>query len=178
MRPEIHQADSRVKQIDAERRFIMSQYIPNVSIGVVYIYLPGFNNAVVPKNVLAPGFFINWNAFDWGRKVMLAKAQAKAERGALHVAQSTRDEVLIDLHTQINKLTESRLQVNTTQLTRTASREAMRVAVNRYKYTSAKLSDVLQAQTNLADANNKYHEALLAFWEARAEFERAVGAEN
>jgi outer membrane protein len=177
MRPEIRQADARVKQIDAERKFFMSQYIPNVSVGVVYLGLPGYNDAVLPKNSLSPGIFINWNAFDWGRKVMQSKAAAKNERGAIQTAQNTRDEVIIDLHTQINKLTESRMLIQTTRFARSTSREGLRVAMNRYKYTSAKLSDVLQAETSLSDANNKYHEALLAFWEAKAEFERAVGEE-
>jgi len=178
MRAEIRQADARVKQVNAERRMILAEYIPNVSVGLVYIALPGFNNHIVPRNLLAPGIFINWNgfAFDWGRRVMQAKARERVQRGAMLTADSVREDVLIDLHSQINKVTESRELVSTTQLARSASREGMRVALNRYKYTSAKLSDVLQAQSNLADANNSYHQALLAFWEARAEFERAVGA--
>src|SRR5262249_11113197 len=171
LRPEIREADARVRQVKAEKRLILSEYIPNVSIGLVYIALPGFNNQLVPKNILAPGVFINWNAFDWGRKAFQAKARDKVQQGATLTAASAREQVLIDLHSQINKVTESRELVKTTQLARTASREGMRVALNRYKYTSAKLSDVLQAQSNLAEANHNYHEALLAFWEARAEFE-------
>lgn len=177
MRPEIRQADARVRQINLEKKVIMSEYIPNISIGALYISLPGFNNTVLPKNVLAPGFFINYNAFDWGRKAMLAKARTKVEQGASLSAQNVRDEVLIDLHTQINKLNESRQMVQTSKLARAASREELRVTMNRYKYTSAKLSEVLQSQSSLADANNSYHQALLAFWEAKAEFDRAVGAE-
>ncbi len=82
MRPEIQEADMRVKQLGLEKKIILSQYIPNVSIGVVYITLPGFNNSVVSKNILAPGLFINWNAFDWGHKAFLAKAHSKVEQGA------------------------------------------------------------------------------------------------
>ena len=156
----------------------MSEYIPNVSVGVVYITLPGFNNAVISKNLLAPGIFITWDAFDWGHKAMLAKAHSKVEQGARLTAQSTRDLVLIDLHKQINKLTESRQLVETAQLARAAARERMRVSTNRYKYTAEKLSEVLQAQSGLADENNNYHQALLSFWEAKAQFERAVGSER
>jgi outer membrane protein len=177
MRPEIREADARVRQLHLEKRIIMSEYIPNVSIGVVYITLPGFNNTIVSRNILAPGIFINWNAFDWGHKAMLSKARSKVEQAAALTAQNTREEVLIDLHSQLNKLTESRQLVKTTQLARAASREGMRVSMNRYKYTAAKLSDVLQSQSSLADANNGYHQALLAFWEAKAEFDRAVGSE-
>lgn len=178
MRPEIREADARVRQLRLEKKIIMAEYIPNVSAGVVYITLPGFNNSLVPKNILAPGIFINWNAWDWGRKAMLAKSRSQVEQGAQLTAQSTREQVLIDLHTQINKVTESRQLVQIAQLARAASRERMRVSMNRYKYTAEKLSDVLQAQSSLADENNNYHQALVAFWQSKAEFERAVGVEQ
>jgi outer membrane protein TolC len=178
MRPEIREADARVRQVRLEKKIIMSDYIPNVSAGVVYITLPGFNNSVISKNILAPGIFIDWDGFDWGRKAMLAKARSQVEQAAALTAQSTREQVLIDLHSQINKLSESRQLVQTTRLARAASRERMRVSMNRYKYTADKLADVLQAQSSLSDENNNYHQALVAFWAARAEFERALGADR
>jgi outer membrane protein len=178
MRPEIRQADARVKQINLEKKIIISHYIPDVSVGVVYIALPGFNNAILPQNVLAPGIFINWNAWDWGRKAMQANAKNKAEQGSALGAETIKEDVLIDLHTQINKLTEARQLVKSTQLARAASSEEMRVYLNRYKYTSAKLSDALDAQSKLSDANNSYHQALLSFWEAKAQFDRAIGMDR
>jgi outer membrane protein TolC len=178
MRPEIQEADFRVKQLKTETKVIMSEYIPNVSVGAVYISLPGFNNTIIPKNLFAPGIFINWNAFDWGRKAMLAKARSKVEKEATLTAQSTREQVLIDLHKQINRLRESHQLVQTSQLSRGAARERLRVSANRYKYTEEKLADVLQAQSKLADENKDYHQALLAFWQAKAELDRAVGTEQ
>ncbi len=178
MRPEIRQADMHTKQVNLEKRIIMSRYIPDVSVGVVYIALPGFNNSIMPRNILAPGLFINWTAWDWGRKAMQAKAHSKVEQSSALTANTTKENVLIDLHSQINKLTEARLLIDTAQLARTAAREEMRVSLNRYKYTSAKLSDVLEAQSKLSDANNSYNQALLAFWEAKAQFERALGVDQ
>jgi len=178
MRPEIRQAEARVRQANLEKRVLLSEYIPNVSLGLVYIATPGYNSAIIPANLFAPGIFINWNAWDWGRKAMGAVARKKVEQGAVLSASTAREEVIIDLHTQINKLTESRQLVATTQLAREAAREKMRVSFNRYKYTSAELTDVLQAQSSLADANNSYHQALIAFWEARAQFERAIGMDQ
>jgi outer membrane protein len=174
-RPEIHEAEARIKQINYEKKVIMSEYIPNVNVGLIYIALPGFNNSILPRNTLAPGIFMNWNAWDWGRKVALAKGRNKEVQSAILNASTIREDVIIDLHTQLNRLSESRQLLSAAQLARTASREEMRVSLNRYKYTNAKLSDVLQAQSGLADANNNYHEALIAFWSAKAQFERAVG---
>jgi outer membrane protein TolC len=177
-RAEVREADAKVRLIRTEKKVLLSEYIPNVSVGVVYITTPGFNNSIVPKNILAPGIFITWNAFDWGRKAMLAKGKTKAEQAAAVTAQNAREEILIDLHAQMNKVTESRQLVDTTQLSRAASREGLRVSMNRYKFTEAKLADVLASQNSLADANNSYHQALLAFWDAKAEFDRAVGLEQ
>jgi outer membrane protein TolC len=54
----------------------------------------------------------------------------------------------------------------------------MRVSVNKYKLKAALLSDALQTQATLADTDYQYQQALLAFWTARAEYEKAVGTEN
>jgi outer membrane protein TolC len=49
---------------------------------------------------------------------------------------------------------------------------------NRYKQQAALLNDVLNAQAALAEADNQYQQALLAFWSARADFEKAVGGDQ
>jgi hypothetical protein len=41
--------------------------------------------------------------------------------------------------------------------------------------TAALLSDVLQSQSTLAEANHQFQQALLDYWTARAEFEKALG---
>jgi len=177
-RAEIRQADARAQQIRIEKKILISEYIPNVSVGIVYLGLPGFNNTVLPKNVFAPGIFINWNAMDWGRKLFIAKSKGKVEQSARLAAQSVRDEVLIDVHTQFNHLSESRQLIQTTALARSAAREGLRVETNRYKNTAATFAEVMQAHSSLADANNDYHQALVAFWDAKAQFERAVGSND
>ena len=174
-RPEILAADARLRQLNLEKKIRLAEYIPSVSIGAVYIALPGFNNTAFPKNTLAPGIFIHYDAFDWGRRAFLAKAQSKSESAQKLHLESVRDEVLIDLHTQINRLTEAREAVQTTKFARDVAAEEMRVAMNRYKFTSDKLAEVLATLTALADASNNYEQALLAFWQAKAEFERAMG---
>ena len=40
------------------------------------------------------------------------------------------------------------------------------------------LSDVLQTQASLAEATHELQQALLAFWTAKAEFEKAVGEDK
>jgi len=54
----------------------------------------------------------------------------------------------------------------------------LRVTTGRYKFQAVLLSDVLQSQASLAEANHEYQSALLAFWTAKAEFEKALGEDK
>ena len=174
-RPEIKAASTRRLQINLEKKIFLSNYIPNVSVGAIYLSLPGFNNSILPKNGIAPGIFITYDAFDWGRRAFMAKGASKRYQAATATLANTKDEVLIDLHEQMNKLAEARKFVDTSKFSREVALEDLRVTMNRYKYTSEKLSEVLQATTALAAANDLHQQALLAFWEAKAQFDRAVG---
>jgi outer membrane protein TolC len=40
------------------------------------------------------------------------------------------------------------------------------------------MSDVLESQATLAEANHQFQEALLGYWTAQAEFEKALGEDN
>jgi outer membrane protein TolC len=51
----------------------------------------------------------------------------------------------------------------------------MRVVANRYSQKAALLSDVLQQEAAVAQADADYRKALAAFWSARANFDYALG---
>ena len=72
---------------------------------------------------------------------------------------------------------EARALLDVTRLGLEAEREKLRVTLNRYAQHLVLLKDTLQAQTAVADANHQYQNALVSFWTARAEFERALGEE-
>jgi outer membrane protein TolC len=40
------------------------------------------------------------------------------------------------------------------------------------------MSDVLESQAALAEASHQYKQALLGYWTAQAEFEKALGEDN
>jgi outer membrane protein TolC len=64
------------------------------------------------------------------------------------------------------------------KLKQETARENMRVSTNKYKIQATLISDVLQTQANLADADYQYQQALTAFWTAKAEYEKAIGADK
>ena len=55
--------------------------------------------------------------------------------------------------------------------------EKLRVTTNRFKQNAALLKDVLQQQSDLAEANSRYQQAVLSFWTAKADLEKALGEE-
>jgi outer membrane protein TolC len=98
--------------------------------------------------------------------------QAKNE---LHETESL---VLIDVGDKFRKLQQTRQALVVAQLAQEAAREGLRVNTNKYKLTAALLSDVLQAEANLAETNHQYQQTLLGYWTARADFEKALGEEE
>jgi outer membrane protein TolC len=54
----------------------------------------------------------------------------------------------------------------------------MRIRTNQYQVQAALLPDVLQSRADVADANDQYQQALLAFWTAKADYDLAIGEEG
>src|SRR5262249_46205923 len=176
-RPELGEARLKVRQAEIDRRIKKSEYIPDVSLGFAYTTFRNFAIAI-PKNFVTPGFVIKWEVFDWGRKRHeLAERDKTIEQAnnTLHEAESL---VLIDVGDKFRKLQEPRQALIVAELSEETARETLRVNTNRYRLTEALLSDVLQSQASLAEANHQYQQAILAYWTARAEFERAIGEEK
>ena len=79
---------------------------------------------------------------------------------------------------KLRKLQQSGQAVRVAKLEESSAKENLRVSTGRYKFQAVLLSDVLQSQALLAEAAHDYQRALLAFWTAKAEFEKAVGEDK
>lgn len=177
-RPELREAGLKVKQAEVERRIKKSEYIPDVSLGFTYLSMRNFNNDAIPKNSASLSVAMKWEVFDWGRKKneLAEKGRAIEEaRNGLREAQSL---VLIEVGDKFRKFQQTRQALVVAQLTQETARENMRVSTTKYKLQAALLSDALQTQAALADADYQYQQALLAYWTARSEYEKAIGADK
>ena len=121
---------------------------------------------------------MNWDVFDWGKKNHELDAKKKSTEQAQNAFIETQNRVLIDINTKFRKVQQTRELLRVAQLAQDASREKLRVTQNKYQVEAALLSDVLQVQTGVVDADHQYQQALLAFWTARAEFEKALGEDK
>jgi len=177
-RPELREARLKVRQAEVDRRIKKSEYIPDVSVGFTYMSLRNFDNAAIPKNSASLGVAMKWEVFDWGRKKnQLAEKDRTIEqaKNGLREAESV---VLIEVGDKFRKFQQTRQALVVAQLKQETARENMRVSVNKYKLQAALFSDTLQTQATLADADYEYQRALLAYWTARAEYEKAIGADK
>ena len=172
-RPELREAQLKVEAAEYDRRIKKSEYIPDLSIGVRYASIQ--NVKLLPDNVLQAGFLLTWEPFDWGRKKREMDEHVKTADQARTGLRETQDKVLIEVGDQFRKLRRSRQLLVTAELAQQTARENVRVLNARYAAQESLFKDVLQAQSSLAEADHQYQQALLSFWTAKADFERAVG---
>lgn len=175
-RPEIREARLKVKQAEYDRRIKRSEYIPEVSLSFNYVTPQNIN--FVPRQIASVGISLSWEPFDWGRKKRELAEKNRSIEQAQQAERETQSAVLIEVNSKFRKLQQTHQILTIGQLAEETAREQLRVASNRYSFQAALLKDVLHAQTSLAEANHQYQQALLAFWTARADFDKAIGGEQ
>lgn len=175
-RPEIREAQLKIKYAEYDRRIKKSEFIPDIGLG--FSYVSPFNTNFVPKNLASIGVSLSWEPFDWGRKKREVAEKARAIEQADLALREAENSVRMEVNAKFRKLQQARQMLAINRLSQESSAEKLRVMGNRYKMQAALLSDVLTAQSSLAEADNQYQQALLAFWAARADFEKALGGDQ
>ena len=176
-RPELSEARVRLEQAKLDKRLKKSEYIPDVSLGFTSVALRNFDD-VVPRNIASVGVLMSWEPFDWGRKKRQLAEKGKTIEQAENSLKETEDQILIEVGDKFRRLQQTQQALRVARLSQEAEREALRVNTGRYKFEAALLSEVLQSQATLADANNQYQQALLSFWTAKSELEKAMGQDK
>ena len=172
-RAEVSEARLKLKQAEYDQRLKQSERWPEVSLN--FVYGSPFGSEVLPKNVAAVGLLMKWEPFDWGRKKHELSEKTRAIAQARHAVQEAEARVLVEVNAQFRKLEEARALLKIVRLSQLSAGEKLRVVRNKYKYEAALYKDVLQTQAAVADTNHQYQQALLNYWTARADFEKAVG---
>jgi outer membrane protein TolC len=175
-RPEIQEARLKIKQAEYDRRIKKSEYLPDVSLSFSYVSPQNVN--FVPRQITTVGLTLSWEPFDWGRKKRELAEKSRSVEQAQQTERETESAVLIEVNNKFRKLQQTHQLLAIGRLAEETALEQARVASNRYTARAALLKDVLHAQTELAEANHQYQQALLAFWAARADFEKAIGGDQ
>jgi outer membrane protein TolC len=104
--------------------------------------------------------------------------KSKTIEQAENALKETEDQILIEVGDKFRRLQQTQQALRVARLSQDTEREALRVTQGRYRFEAALLTEVLQSQATLADANNQYQQALVSFWTAKAELEKALGQDK
>lgn len=176
-RPEIRQAQLKIKQSNLDVKIKKSEFIPDVSLTVSYVS-PFSYSTFLPKNIMSVGVSVEWEIFDWGRKKReLAEKQLSVNQSENSLSEAE-NMVLMDVNAKFRKVREAAEQLRIMEMNQKTTQANLQVALNRYEQQTILYKDVLQVQAVLTQANTNYQTALLSFWTAKAEFEKALGEEK
>jgi outer membrane protein len=174
-RPELRGARLQTKIAELDLRREHAKYIPDLSLQVSYL---GYQNVnFLPQSTGAVGFAFQWQPFDWGyKKHRIAELKATTEQKAT-TESDIEQRILLDVEEKFRKLEEARILLDAQTDQREAEQEKLGEVTNRYNQKAALLSDLMQQQAALSQAEAQYQQALAGFWTARANFEKAIGVE-
>ena len=172
-RPEIESAELDIQFAENEVKVKKSKYIPEV--GVQFQYIANLNVELLPENIATIGLFAKWDVFDWGRKQSEIAEKKKSVIQAQNRLDEATSQVLIDVNSKIRDLEEATVLIGVTELEEIAAKENLRVVMNKYKVQDALLTQVLEAESSLEEKNSDHQKAILDYWSARANLDRAIG---
>ena len=176
-RPELREARLRLQQANLDRRAKKSEFIPDVSLTFSHAQTFNYSN-FVPHSVSGVGVQVEWEVFDWGRKKNELAEKDRSITQADNTVQETESQVLMEVNARFRTLQENCQLIRIAKLAQTTARANVQIAAYKYRLDAVLLKDVLQAQTTLANADYDYQKALLSFWTAKADFEKAIGEEK
>ena len=176
-RPEIRQAALRVKQAEQDLRAKKAERIPDISAEFNNLLLLNYGT-FLPSQSNSIGVSLTWEPFDWGRKKHEAAEKERTMEQAIIARQEAESRVLQDVNDKFRQLRYRRGELRVARLAQEGAAEDLRVAKNKFAVQAVLVKDVLQAQVGLEESNAEYQQALTSFWNARADFERALGEDQ
>jgi outer membrane protein TolC len=172
-RPDVLQARLKLQHAETDYRIKRSEYLPDLNLAMRYSRL--FNVDLIPDQVWTVGLELRWEFWDWGRKSQQLGQKTADIAQARNDIRDVESQVRVEVDARLRELEEAAEYVKVTQLAQAAAREKLRVTMNLYKQRSALLKDVLQAESELADANSEYFKAVMGLASARANLDKALG---
>ncbi len=174
-RPEIVQAQISAKKAVYDRKLAKAQYIPDV--GLALHYFSPLTSDILPQNIVSAGVELSWEPFDWGRRKDEVKQKDIAIDQSQLQLQQVQSTVLLDVNNRFRTLRESRAMLDVARAAREAANQKLLEVTDKFSKQAVLLRDVLQQQAAVASSNSDYQQALLSFWSARADFQKALGEE-
>lgn len=174
-RPELRQAQLKIKQAEYDRRQKKAEYIPDVSLSVRQLSF--LNVDMLPANVVTAGVDLTWEPFDWGRKRHELAAKSETVEQAQTALSETESQILLEVNAQFRKVQEAAAAVDVARLAVDEAAEKLCVASDAYRIQSVRLDQLLQVQAANSTAVSEYQKAMSNYWTSRADLAKAMGDE-
>ena len=174
-RPDIRQARVRLQQAELARRASKADRIPEIALAVSSVIPVNIDGA--PRNISTFAIQARWDPFDWGRKSRTIAAKGIEIAQARNSVSDVEQKAVLEINNEFRRVEVARAQLRVARLAQERARENARVRVAQYEVQSALLADVMLAESNLAESDDQYHQALLSFWTALADLDHALGEE-
>lgn len=172
-RPDVQEKVLRLQQAEASRSMIKTEYIP--SLNFVARYTRMINVDFLPPEDASIGVHLRWDIFDWGRKRHDIKGKDADIAQAMNDIRDAEAQAAIEVDARYRDLEQAEELVKVTAIEQTAAAEKLRVLTNQYRQEAALLKDVLQAESELSQANSQHRDAILSVATAQAQLDHAMG---
>ena len=172
-RPEVTAANLTLEYSEAEVRLHKAQYIPEISL--LFRYSHNFDVKLIPDDIATIGIYASWDIFDWGfRQKEIAEKQKSVSQARNRLSEA-KSQVRRDVNEKIRQLEESWMLIDVTRQDVVARKEKLRIETNKFRQDSALLAELLEARSDLEDAEEKHQQSILDCWTAKANLEKAMG---
>ena len=167
--------DIQVQHAQINRRMTLGNYLPTVALGGAYIYHDFMGKdaraAIVMATVSVP--LSGW----WGGSHALRRDKLKVQH-AQNAREDARQLMRVDIETKWSNLSEAYLQIDLARRSVASATENLRLNRDSYEAGTVPLTDLLDAQTQLRLARDRYTEACTAYCNARTAYRQAVGEQG
>lgn len=143
-RPELRKAQLQIKQADLEVRMKRAEYIPDVSLAL--IYSSAFNlQSGAPRNITTAGINFEWEVFDWGRKKDEMSSRRRVASQARIAEEALERRIRVEVAHAVRQCTEAAQRVRVSTLVQRAARQDLREQQAAFVREAVLLKDVLQS---------------------------------
>jgi len=180
-RPELKMLQLAIKNLDQGIRLVKSAYYPKIAM-VGYYEQTGENPAATENDfgaIYASAFMLKaqWDFFEGGKtRSSVAKYQYD-KKALMKQYEYAENGIQLEVTKAFSVLQVSEKNIVTSEESLVQAKENWRITDLQYKEQIATSTDVLDARTELTQAESNYYSALYGYMVSLAELERAMGKE-
>lgn len=172
-RPEISAATKATEQAEAALEESKLAFYPEIYGAVSLDYVQ--NSKVREQTIMAATIGVKVNFFD-GFASTSAKQNASLQYAKAHaILMDTNSKVNLEMATSLNDMAVAKKKITVAEAVIAQSKENLRINEERYKERVGTATEVLDAQTLFAEAQNDYYQSLYELQVANARYQKAIG---